>query len=347
MKTIAAILVETGRPLEIVELGLPALKAGQVLVEVAYSGVCHTQVLEARGHRGEDRFLPHCLGHEGSGRVLETGPEVTKVKVGDTVVLTWLKGHGADVRGSTYDLGGRTVNAGAITTFMSHAVVSENRLVPLPPAMGVREGALLGCAIPTGFGAVLNNLAASEGRSLAVFGVGGVGLSALMAGAAIGCKPLVAIDINPAKLEAARRHGATHTIDAAGNPAKALAEICPSGVDFAIEATGRPDVMTLAFESVRMKGGHCAIVGNPPHGQKFLVDPMQLIVGKRVTGSWGGETEPDRDVPRFVDIITRKKVDVGTMLSAPYPLEKINDALNDLEHGVVTRPLIEIKPFSR
>ncbi len=106
MKTLAAVLVETGHPLEVAELSLPVLKPGQVIVEVAYSGVCHTQVLEARGHRGEDRFLPHCLGHEGSGTVVEIGPGVTKVAVGDRVVLSWIKGSGADVPGSVYDWNG-------------------------------------------------------------------------------------------------------------------------------------------------------------------------------------------------------------------------------------------------
>src|SRR4030095_10280615 len=117
IKTLAAVLVETGQPLALVELEIPALKPGQVLVEVSFSGVCHTQLLEARGYRGEDRFLPHCLGHEGSGIVRETGAGVTKVRRGDRVILSWMKGSGADVPGSTYAWNGRTVNSGAIATF--------------------------------------------------------------------------------------------------------------------------------------------------------------------------------------------------------------------------------------
>src|SRR5438552_12174900 len=132
MKTTAAVLVELGRPLEVADLDVPALRPGQILVEVAFSGVCHTQILEARGHRGEDRFLPHCLGHEGSGTVRETGPGVSKVKPGERVILSWIKGSGADVPGTVYGWNGRKVNAGGITTFATLSVISENRLTPLP-----------------------------------------------------------------------------------------------------------------------------------------------------------------------------------------------------------------------
>src|SRR5882724_3599700 len=127
MKTTAAVLVELGQPLELADLDIPVLKPGQALIEVAYSGVCHTQVGEARGHRGEDKFLPHCLGHEGSGVVREIGPGVSKVKPGDRAILSWIKGSGADVPGTVYDWNGRTVNAGGITTFATYSVISENR----------------------------------------------------------------------------------------------------------------------------------------------------------------------------------------------------------------------------
>src|SRR5262245_47512663 len=156
MKTTAAILVELGRPLELADIDIPPLKPGQVLVEVAYSGVCHTQVGEVRGHRGADRFLPHCLGHEGSGIVREVGAGVTKVKPGDQAILSWIKGSGADVPGTVYRWGDRQVNAGGITTFSTYSVLSENRLTVLPPGLSLRQAALVGCAVPTGAGVVFN-----------------------------------------------------------------------------------------------------------------------------------------------------------------------------------------------
>lgn len=156
MKTIAAVLEQLNKPLRIRELTTPDLKPGQVLVEVAYSGVCHSQLLEVRGKRGLDRFLPHTLGHEGSGTVLEVGAGVTKVKPGDHVVLSWIKGSGADAPSTIYESAERPVNSGALSTFMRQTVTCENRLTAIPDAMPLREAALLGCAIPTGAGIVLN-----------------------------------------------------------------------------------------------------------------------------------------------------------------------------------------------
>lgn len=343
MKTSAAILVETGRPLELVELTIPALKPGQVVVEVAYSGVCHTQLLEARGHRGEDKFLPHCLGHEGSGVVVETGEGVTKVKPGDRVILSWIKGSGANVPGTVYDWQGRAVNAGAVTTFQRHAVVSENRLTVLPEEFPMATAALVGCAVPTGVGVVFNTAGARPGQSLAVFGCGGVGLCAIAAAAAVGCHPIIAVDLLPAKLEIARRMGATHAVNAADTDALAqIKAICPNGLDIAIEASGRPDVMRQSLEAVRPQGGAAAIIGNARFGEALSFDPQQLNQGKRLLGSWGGDSEPDRDYARYCRLLSSQRLDIAPLLSTPYPLTRVNEALDDLEAGRTTRPLIDM-----
>src|SRR5436305_2976507 len=191
MKTTAAVLVELGKPLELADLEVPALRPGQALVEVAYSGVCHTQVGEARGHRGEDKFLPHCLGHEGSGTVREVGPGVAKVKPGDRVILSWIKGSGADVPGTVYGWNGRPVNAGGITTFATYSVISENRLTPAPDGMSMRLAALVGCAVPTGAGVIFNTAQPRPGQSVVVFGAGGIGSCAVAAAALAGATPVI------------------------------------------------------------------------------------------------------------------------------------------------------------
>lgn len=343
MKTTAALLVETGRPLEIVDITLPALKPGQVVVEVAYSGVCHTQLLECRGHRGEDKFVPHCLGHEGSGVVLEVGPGVGKVKPGDRVVLSWIKGSGANVPGTVYDWDGRAVNAGAVTTFQRHAVVSENRLTVLPDGFPMATAALVGCAVPTGVGVVFNTAAARPGQSLAVFGAGGVGLCAISAAAALSCTPIIAVDVLPEKLEAAKRMGATHTVDASSGDAVArIREICPNGLDIAIEASGRPAVMSQALTAVRPQGGAAVVLGNARFGEQIAFDPQQLNQGKRLLGSWGGDSEPDRDYARYCRLLTAQRIDIAPLLSTPYALADVNRALDDLEGGRTIRPLIDM-----
>ncbi|MDE3155557.1 MAG: zinc-binding dehydrogenase, partial [Acidobacteriota bacterium] len=337
MKTLAAVLVETGRPLELAELSLPVLKPGQVVVEVAYSGVCHTQLLECRGHRGEDRFLPHCLGHEGSGTVAEIGPGVTKVAVGDRVVLSWIKGRGADVPGTVYDWGGRRVNAGAITTFARFTIISENRLTTLDQDLPLTHAAALGCALPTGLGAVLNTARAEAGQSLVVFGSGGIGLAAIAAGAVAGCYPIVGVDLLPAKLELARRMGATHTVSAGPGAVDDVLAVCRGGADIAIEATGRPAVMQQALAAVRPQGGTAVVCGNAHHGESLVVDPRQLNQGKRLLGTWGGDSRPDRDYPRYARLMAAGRLDVSPLFSQSYALTAINAALDDLEGGRVAR----------
>ena len=345
MNTLAAVLVETGQPLELVDLEIPALKPGQALVAIAHSGVCHTQVLEARGHRGEDRFLPHCLGHEGAGVVLEVGKGVTKVKPGQRAILSWIKGGGTDVPGSQYRMNGngRVVNAGGVTTFSRHAVISENRLTPLPEGVPLDVAALLGCALPTGFGAVLNTARARGGESVAVFGCGGVGLCAIAGAAATGCTPIIAVDVNPAKLDVARAMGATHVIDAGGGDAvEAIRALCTGGVDITIEATGRPAVMHQALAAVRPRGGRAVIVGNARHGQMLAIDPQQLNQGKRLLGTWGGDSVPDRDYPRYAELVAANEIDLSPLMRDRYVLADVNAALTDLEAGRALRPMLDI-----
>lgn len=314
-------------------------------MEIAFSGVCHTQLLETRGLRGPDPFLPHCLGHEGSGTVLELGPGVSKLRGGDRVVLSWLKGAGADVPGSVYRWNGRAVNAGGVTTFARHAVVSENRLTRLPPGLGLRHAALLGCAAPTGFGAVFHAAGARAGQSLAVFGVGGVGSCAVAAAALAGCDPVVAVDRDPGKLARARPLGATHALLWEGGAAReALRAICPGGLDLAIEASGAPEAMRAALSCVRPRGGAAVVVGNARFGACIELDPRELNLGKRLLGTWGGDSDPDRDFPRYARMLARGRPDPELLLSPAYRLEEIDRALDDLAAGRALRPLLELAP---
>lgn len=344
IKTSAAVLEQLNQPLKIQELTIPDLKPGQVLVEVAYSGVCHSQLLEIRGKRGEDKYLPHTLGHEGSGVVLEIGEGVKKVKSGDHVVISWIKGNGADVPSTTYQSSKGDVNSGAISTFMRHTITCENRLTPILETMPLREAALLGCAIPTGAGIVLNTAKVQPGSSVAVFGVGGIGMSAVLAADSVGAKDIIAIDIFNHKLELAQKVGATHLINTRQqDPLETIMEItCGQGVDYAIEAAGQRETMETAFQSVRDNGGLCVLAGNLEHGQRITIDPFNLIRGKRIVGTWGGEAQPDRDIPMHVDLYLSGKFKLGALITHEYPLEDINQAFDDLESGKVGRALVDM-----
>jgi S-(hydroxymethyl)glutathione dehydrogenase/alcohol dehydrogenase len=341
MKTQAMLLVATGQPLEMAEIGIPALKPGQVLVEIAFSGACGTQVMEQRGLKGEDKWVPHCLGHEGSGTVLEIGSAVTKVKVGDKVVLSWIRGSGIEAGGAVYDWNGKRVNAGGVTTFQRHALVSENRLTLLPPGLSMEIAVLLGCAAPTGMGSVINVLRAQPGESVVVFGTGGIGLNAVMAAAMAGAVPVIGVDPNPQRRELAKAYGATHVIDPTeGDPVAAIRAILPQGADAAVEATGLPDVMRQALQAVRQQGGRSVVIGNAKHGSALTLDPGLFNAGKSLLGTWGGDAVPDRDYPRFARLLAASRFDIRALLSAPYRLDEATQALDDLAAGRVGRPLI-------
>lgn len=344
MKTKAAILSEINKPLQIEELTIPDLQSGQVLVKIAYSGVCRSQLNEIQGLKGQDNYLPHTLGHEGSGIVEAIGPDVSKVKPGDHVVLTWIKGRGADVPSALYKKADDSiVNSGAISTFMTKAVISENRLVKIPPEMPLREAALLGCAIPTGAGIVLNTLKVEHGNSVAIFGVGGIGLSAVLAADMVNAAPIIAVDVLDYKLELSRDVGATHLINASQeDPLATILKITDGrGVDYAIEAAGRRETMESAFQAVRDDGGLCVLAGNLSQGERISLDPFDLIKGKQIIGTWGGETDPDRDIPKYVDFFLSGKLRLAKFPTDRFKLKEINDAFKDLENGKVGRPIIE------
>jgi len=342
--TEAAVLFSTTEPLRLITLELPPLAPGQVLVDVAYSGVCHTQLGEARGRRGPDRFLPHAMGHEAAGAVAEVGAGVTKVQPGDPVVVSWIRGSGAYVPSTVYPSSDGPINSGAVTTFMRRTITCESQVTRIDAAMPLRAAALLGCAVPTGAGAVLNNAGAKPGDSVAVIGVGGVGLCAVLGARLVHANPIIAVDIVELKLNQARAAGATHVINAREqDPLQAIRDITGGrGVDYAIEASGRVEAMEMALAAVRNGGGLCVLAGNPPFGQKMSVDPFDLIRGKRIIGSWGGGAQPDRDIPMYAQLHLTGELHLEALDTQEFALGGVNDALEALEQGRLGRALLNM-----
>ncbi|WP_196801315.1 zinc-binding dehydrogenase [Bordetella sp. FB-8] len=343
----AAVLTRTEQPLEIVsDIALAPPKRGQVLVKLAYSGVCHSQLMEVRGLRGPDAYLPHLLGHEGSGKVIAVGEGVTKVSPGDLVVLGWIKGNGLDGGSVRYECGclGQTINAGGVTTFNEYALVSENRVVLLPAGIPLDIAVLFGCAVPTGAGIVTNDLKPDTGSTVAIFGLGGIGMSALIATMLFDCARVIAVDVSDEKLALSRSFGATDIINAkSSDPVAALKALTQGmGVDYAIEASGQVSVIEQAFASIRRGGGVCVFASHPAHGSRISIDPYELICGKQIRGSWGGGSNPDRDIPLFAKLYLEGRLPLEKLLTHRYALSQINEALDDMEHQRVGRPLIEI-----
>lgn len=343
MKIKAAILERCNSPLVIYDdITLPELKEGQVLCKIKYAGLCHSQLMEARGKRGEDKYLPHMLGHEGVGEVVALGPGSNKFAVGDKVVLGWIKGQGIDAGGTQYPSDKGTINAGAVTTFSDFAVVSENRLVALPALISEKNAVLLGCALPTGAGIVLNQLKPAKNSTVLVFGLGGIGLSALLALSNFKPLTVIAVDIEEQKLALAKEFGASHCFKADEEGLGAFWRMFPDGVDYAVESAGKSATIEMAF-SMLSKSGKCIFASHPPTGEKIKLDPHALICGKQIVGSWGGACEPDKDIPVIADIVQKFSLPIDKLLSKEYRLEQVNQALDDLENRKITRALISME----
>jgi S-(hydroxymethyl)glutathione dehydrogenase/alcohol dehydrogenase len=337
----AAVLSTINSDLEIIsDIEIPLCQNGQVLVKILYSGLCHSQLMEVRGKRGEDKYLPHMLGHEGVGVIKNIGEGVTKVSVGDKVVLGWIKGHGIDALGTVYNSPIGKINAGAVTTFSEYSIVSENRVVKLPLNIAPKTAVLLGCALPTGAGIVLNQLKPKANSTVGVYGLGGIGLSALLAINHFKPENIVAFDIEDSKLKLAIELGATHCYSVDDKGIAQFNKDFPQGLDSIIEAAGKTSTIEAAFSLIKRGGGRCIFASHPPIGELIKIDPFELICGKSIEGSWGGATQPDQDLPIIVDIINKYQLPVEKLLSNEYSLEEINQALDDLEQRKITRALI-------
>ncbi|MBM3702931.1 MAG: zinc-binding dehydrogenase [Actinobacteria bacterium] len=342
MKTKAAVLYEQNQPLVIEEITIPEPREGQVLVKIIASGICRTQINEIKGEKGPDKFLPHTLGHEGAGIVRKVGKNVKKVKKGDHVVLTWIKGNGVDIPSSKYENNkGFAINSGAISTFMEYAVISENRLVVIPNEMPFNEAALLGCAIPTGAGIIKNSINLNKEKSISIFGIGGIGASALLYASAIGCSKIIAVDVNEKKLKFALDIGATQTINPkTENVISRIKEITDNnGTDYAVECSGKKEAMETAFASINNKG-IAAIAGNLSFGETISINPFDLILGKKIIGTWGGETKPDTDIPLYAKMFLSRELKLDKLISHRFRLEEINEAIKLIEKGDVVRAII-------
>lgn len=344
---IGAILYKTGMPLIIEsDIKIPTLNRGQVLVEIAYSGVCHSQVMEARGRRGEDKFLPHLLGHEATGVVQDIGPEVTKVKKGDKVILGWIKGSGIEAGGCKYNCKDHVVNSGGVTTFSTHTVASENRVTKLPQGVPMDIGVLFGCALLTGAGMVFNQVKPKEQSTIAVIGLGGIGLSALIAAKLFKPTKLIGVDVSDDKLELAKSFGATEVVNSTKNPnwvSELIKMTDGKGLDYVVEAAGQAGTIEGGFEATK-RGGLCVFASHPENGQKIKIDPYDLICGKRIEGSWGGGSNPDKDIEKLAALYREGNLPLEKFFSKKYQLSQINEALEDLEQKRSIRPLVELNP---
>lgn len=338
----AAILERSREPLVVDEIAIPKrLDAGQVLVRVLYSTICGAQLNEIAAAKGPDKFLPHLLGHEATAEVLDVGPGVTHVAPGARVILHWRPSRGIQSRPPMYSWQGRRLNAGWVTTFNEHAVVSENRLTPLPACLDPKIAPLFGCAVTTAAGVVGHDAHVRVGESVIVFGVGGVGLNVVQFAQLAGAYPIVAVDLVHKKLEWALQRGATHAIDGSAEDVEhAIREIVgATGADKVVETTGASNVIERAYE-LTSATGTCVLVGVP--SQKARINTLPLHFEKILTGSHGGNAQPEVDIPRLARLVEAKRLSLDGLITHEFPLSRINVALDIVRSGDAGRVLIDL-----
>ncbi len=345
MKTIAAILTEQRQPLVIDEVELPSLSYGQVLVEIHATRICGSQIGEIDGVKGPDRWLPHLLGHEAGATVLELGPEVRHVKVNDRVVCHWRPGRGIEARGPIYTWRGRKLNAGCITTFQQYAVLSENRLTPVPADTDLELCCLLADTLTTGFGVINNDAAVKIGESVVVIGCGGIGLGVVMGAKLVGAHPVIGVDLHDPKLVVAKEHGATHVINSAREDLISAARHILDGgfADVVVDGTGNPGVLEKAFELAGPQG-RCIGVGVMGHDRKLSLNTLPLHMGKVLRGSHGGDSRPAEDIPRYLRMIKAGCFAWAGFVSHRCDLASINDAIARMRCGESVHTVIHFQP---
>lgn len=332
MKTKAAVLRNIGGPLIIEELEIPKLEAGQVLVKVLYSGLCRSNINEINGRKGSE-FIPHLTGHEASAMVIEVGDGVTKVGEDDFVVCSWIKGSGLEAQAVRYKSGKGLVNAGTCSTFSEYAVISENKIVRICKEVKPDAAALLGCAVPTGAGIIDNEILKLK-QKIAVFGIGGIGASALMRATVLNRDlNCVAFDVVPWKLIWANVRLGVRAVNAN--------HFNHSGIfDLAIECSGNKSAMEMAFNCLK-NDGTAIIAGNLEPGEHISIDPFDLVKGKKLRGTWGGECFLDKDIPFYAKEYLKGKLPIGKLITKIYSFDKINDGIKDLEEGNLIRGVVK------
>ena len=336
----AAVLRNLSKPLSIEELVIPNLTTGQVLIKMKYSGVCGSQIKEVDGDRGNDKWLPHLLGHEGVGVVERIGPGVTKFNTGQNVGISWLTCSGADALAPKFKSldYNDTVNAGLVTTFSEYTIVPENKIFEIPSGIDLKEAVLFGCAIPTGAGMVYNEHMPHSEDKVLVLGLGGIGLSTLIALLTLDVKDISVADISKSKLEIAKKLGIKNIY----NIANIFEKKAISDYKFSLiyESTGSISGIEHAFDSLT-DNGTLIFASHPPTGERISIDPHELIKGKKIFGSWGGGSNPQVIINKFAKLKMDNRVELGVFLGDTYPLSKINQALVDLKNSNSLRPIIE------
>lgn len=370
MKSRAAVAFEAGKPLQIVEIDVEAPRAGEVLVRITHTGVCHTDAFTLSGDDPEGIF-PAVLGHEGGGIVVEVGEGVTSVKAGDHVIPLYT----AECRKCKFCLSGKTNLCQAVratqgkglmpdgssrfsyqgkpifhymgcSTFSEYTVVPEISLAVVNPQAPLEKVCLLGCGVTTGIGAVHKTAKVKPGDSVAVFGLGGIGLAVIQGAVQAKAGRIVAVDTNPGKFELAKQLGATDVINPKDHQKpvqEVIVELTDGGVDFSFECIGNVEVMRAALECCHKGWGESVIIGVAGAGQEIKTRPFQLVTGRVWRGSAFGGVKGRTELPGMVEQAMRGEIQLDPFITHQLPLEQINEAFDLMHAGKSIRTVIHFQ----
>ena len=333
----AAILYKQKKPLKIINLELPTeLEKGQVLVKIIYSGICGSQIGEIDGIKGKDKYLPHLLGHEGSGKVIKIGKGIKKFKIGDGVILHWKKNKGINAKTPTYKYKNSIINSGNITSFSEYSIISENRLTKVKNLAEKKISALFGCCLLTGFGVVKNDLKINPKDRVAIFGVGGLGLANIIYLKRIKPKMIIAIDINEKKLTKAMSLGANKKINILKLGKNEIVSFLKKNeINKIIENTGIIKNIEASYEGVSDKGKIC-LVGVPKHNQKARIHTLPIHFGKRIIGCHGGTNNPEKDIYHYISLFKKNNFrELETLVSKIGSLKNVNKAISQIRNSKI------------
>jgi len=344
-KSRAALLVEVNKPLIVDEIGLDDPQGGEILVKLFATGVCHSQLHQIHGTIPGVR-LPGIIGHEGTGVVMKVGSEVTHLKEGDHCMLTWVPRDAQEdsppAPGTQFEWQGKQYPAGSCYTWSEHALINEQFVLPMPNDISTASTSIVGCATVTGVGAVMGTAQVKEGQSVAVIGVGGVGINVIAGAKIAGANPIIAVDLVDEKLEFAKEFGATHTINASTSDAvKEIKTLTNGGADFAFDAIGGPVTTPQSLAAVRSgrlgldRGGVAVVVGIPQG--EFTIPNFQFPFGeKSLVGSFGGSSHPDVNYPQYINWYQKGELPLDKMVTTTYTsLDDINEAVRALAAGEI------------
>jgi Zn-dependent alcohol dehydrogenase len=339
-KILAAVLTNTNKPLKILTINLPKkLLKNQVLVKNIYSGVCGTQFLEFKGKKGQDKYIPHLMGHESVGIVEQKHKSVTKVKLGDKVLLHWIKSKGIDSENPKYIKNNKIINSGLVSTFSNYSIVSENRLTSINNIKLKNEVLpLLGCSLSTAYASVINFSKITKNSYVVISGGGALGLNLFQIVQTYKPKKIIIIDINKEKINFLKKFGSFSGLIYSSKKIllKKILNITKnnSGIDYFFECSGDPVYAETGFKVLNNKG-RLILIGNPDLNSTARFNIFDFIKGKKIIGSYGGDFNPDTDIHKFYKIIKKNNINLNRQIQNVIRLDEINLIFKKMSKGLL------------